>query len=161
MHILCFDRILEKIARQAVVDGLIAADELEALLAAIFQAMVPIGAEEAMEEGGITAILSPQEVLDSVHMFKGGKLLCLAFAEMYRVLVPGGLLITADIDRPTTLLGWLTGWLGRWLLLQPELAENLRGLLPELMTEAGFGEVRQVAHVHGLISFFRAVKGGA
>ena len=85
----------------------------------------------------------------------------LAFAEMYRVLVPGGLLITADIDRPTTLLGWLTGWLGRWLLLQPELAENLRGLLPELMTEAGFGEVRQVAHVHGLISFFRAVKGGA
>lgn len=80
MHILCFDRILEKIARQAVVDGLIAADELEPLLDAIFQAMVPIGAEEAMEEGGITTILSPQEILDSVHMFKGGKLLCLAFA---------------------------------------------------------------------------------
>lgn len=78
MHILCFDRILEQIARQAVRDGLIAADELEPLLGAIFQAMLPIGAEEAIEEGGVTTILTPLEVLNSVHMFKGGKLLCLA-----------------------------------------------------------------------------------
>lgn len=79
-----------------------------------------------------------------------------AFAEMRRVLAPGGRLITADIDRPSTWLGWLSGWAGRWLLLQPELADNLRGRLPSLMTEAGFVDVRQVAHVHGLISFFTA-----
>lgn len=80
MHLLCLDRILEKIARQAVVDGLIRQHDLEPLLDAIFRAMVPIGAEEALEEGGITEILSPKAVLDSVHMYKGGKLLCLAFA---------------------------------------------------------------------------------
>jgi len=84
-----------------------------------------------------------------------------AFGEMYRVLAPGGRLVCADIDRPTTLLGWLTGWAGRWLLLQPELADNLRGLLPGLIAEAGFAAVRRVAHVHGLISVFIASKDDA
>ncbi|MDP2105460.1 MAG: methyltransferase domain-containing protein, partial [Desulfobulbaceae bacterium] len=81
----------------------------------------------------------------------------LAFREMLRVLAPGGRLVCADIDRPTTILGWLTGWTGRWLLLQPELADNLRGLLPNLIEEAGFIAVRRVAHVHGLISVFTAI----
>lgn len=79
MHLLCLDRILEKITRQAIVDGLLTPHALEPLLDKIFQAMVPIGAEEALEEGGITEILAPKAVLDSVHMYKGGKLLCLAF----------------------------------------------------------------------------------
>lgn len=79
MHLLCLDRILEKIARQAVSDGILAGHDLEPLLDALFQALVPIGAEEAGEEGGISEVLSPQAVLDSVHMYKGGKLLCLAF----------------------------------------------------------------------------------
>jgi ubiquinone/menaquinone biosynthesis C-methylase UbiE len=89
------------------------------------------------------------------------ELKCLAFAEMRRVLGPGGRLITADIDTPSTLLGWLTGWLGRWLLLQPELTDNLRGKLPALMTEAGFVDVKRAAHVHGLISFWTANRDSA
>lgn len=83
----------------------------------------------------------------------------LAFAEMHRLLSPGGRLITADIDRPSTMLGWLTGWAGRWLLLQPELEDNLRGLLPALMQAAGFIDVRRADHVHGLISFWTATRG--
>lgn len=79
MHLLCLDRILEKIARQAVADGVLAAGDLDPFLDAIFGAMVPIGAEEALEEGGIAELLAPRLVLDSVHMYKGGKLLCLAF----------------------------------------------------------------------------------
>ena len=80
------------------------------------------------------------------------------FREAWRVLKPGGRLITADIDRPTTVLAKITGWLGRYLLLQPELEDNLRGRLPELMEEAGLVGVRRLAHLHGLISFFRAEK---
>ncbi|BCR06346.1 methyltransferase [Desulfuromonas versatilis] len=79
-----------------------------------------------------------------------------AFAEMYRVLRPGGRLVTADIDRPTTWWGWLMGWGGRVLLVQKELEDNLRGLLPGLMAKAGFVEVKRVDHVHGLVSFFTA-----
>lgn len=82
------------------------------------------------------------------------------FAEVWRSLKPGGRLITADIDRPTTRLAKVAGWLGRYLLLQPELTDNLRGCLPELMAAAGFTGVRRTAHLHGLISFFHASKPG-
>lgn len=82
----------------------------------------------------------------------------LAFAEMFRVLRPGGFLLTADIDRPSTIFAWFGGWISRYLLLQPELEDNLRGLLPGLMEEAGFASVRREEHVYGMVSFFTAVK---
>ncbi len=85
----------------------------------------------------------------------------LAFAEMLRVLRPGGRLVTADVDRPTTAWGWLSGWGARWLLVQKELVDNLRGDLPRMMEEAGFCDVQPVDHVYGLVSFFTARKPGA
>ncbi|MEW6428428.1 MAG: methyltransferase domain-containing protein [Thermodesulfobacteriota bacterium] len=84
-----------------------------------------------------------------------------AFAGMYRVLRPGGLLVTADIDRPTTPLARLVGWLSRYLLLQPELLDNLRGDLPAIMAAAGFAGIGRREHLHGLVTFFTAVKPGA
>jgi ubiquinone/menaquinone biosynthesis C-methylase UbiE len=84
-----------------------------------------------------------------------------AFAEIHRVLRPGGTLVTADVDRPTTAAAWLTGWGARWALVQKELADNLRGLLPGLMEGAGFADVRRVDHVYGLVSFWTARKPGA
>jgi len=83
-----------------------------------------------------------------------------AFAEMYRVLRPGGSLVTADVDRPSTLFGALLGWGARYLLVQKELVDNLRGELPDFMVKAGFGEVHRVDHLYGLVSFFTAVKAG-
>jgi len=81
-----------------------------------------------------------------------------SFAEMHRVLKPGGALITADADRPTSLSGWLMGWGARFLLVQKELVDNLRGELPQLMEQAGFAEVRRLEQVYGLVSFFQALK---
>lgn len=82
----------------------------------------------------------------------------LAFQEMYRVLKPGGRMVTADIDRPTTLTGVLLGWGARFCLLQPELLDNLQGRLAALMSEAGFARVRRLKHVHGLLSLFACEK---
>lgn len=79
MHILCFDRIIETLVRQAADRKMIGVEDIGRLHQEIFHAMVPIGAEEALEEGGVAEILTPEDILKSVHMYKGGKLLCLAF----------------------------------------------------------------------------------
>ncbi len=77
MHILLFDRFLNKLALHRSEFGI--AGDADQLQDALFRAIVPIGAEEATEEGGIDTILPPETILSSVHMYKGGRLLCLAF----------------------------------------------------------------------------------
>ena len=78
MHLLLFDRMLFRIHErfrnlQLLPSGSVSLDT------ALFKAIVPIGAEEAQEEGGVKEIITPAAVLDTVHMYKGGKLLCLSF----------------------------------------------------------------------------------
>lgn len=79
MHILLFDRFLFDTIRNAVKQRLIPETIESKLQQHLFDNMVPIGAEEAQEEGGVSDVFSPAEILQSVHMYKGGHLLCLAF----------------------------------------------------------------------------------
>jgi hypothetical protein len=79
MHILLFDRFLSRVVNQLADDGVIPHELTNETQIKLFGAMVPIGAEEAQEEGGVKGVLSPAAILDSVHMYKGGKLLCLSF----------------------------------------------------------------------------------
>ncbi len=79
MHLLLFDRIMAGVIEDAVQKGLFSRQEAAKIHSELFRALVPIGAEEALEEGGVTEIISPADILSSIHMYKGGKLLCLAF----------------------------------------------------------------------------------
>jgi len=79
MHLLLFDRVLFALTEELASRGEIAPDAVLQLHRALFEAIVPIGAEEAEEEGGVSQILTPAQVLREVHTYKGGKLLCLAF----------------------------------------------------------------------------------
>ncbi|OGQ87088.1 MAG: hypothetical protein A2512_06315 [Deltaproteobacteria bacterium RIFOXYD12_FULL_56_24] len=78
MHILIFDRMLFRIHERFRSLPLLSLNSTN-LDGALFKAIVPIGAEEAREEGGVKEIITPEAVLDTVHMYKGGKLLCLSF----------------------------------------------------------------------------------
>ncbi|MBI5634392.1 MAG: hypothetical protein HZA15_13050 [Nitrospirae bacterium] len=79
MHILLFDRFLFRVLDEAVKDRLITPEDKYLVQQKVFESMVLIGEEEATEEGGVSRILQPAEILSSVHMYKGGNLLRLAF----------------------------------------------------------------------------------
>ena len=81
-----------------------------------------------------------------------------ALLETFRVLRPQGRLIIADMHIPTTWMGALVSHVSRWFFLQPQIGENIRGVLPPLIEKTGFDLPKHVSTYFGYIAIFMSKK---
>jgi ubiquinone/menaquinone biosynthesis C-methylase UbiE len=83
-----------------------------------------------------------------------------ALSEAWQVLRPSGQLIIADMHTPTTWIGGLVSHVSRWFFMQPQIGENIRGVMPGLIEKAGFEKPVQVSTFFGYIALFSSKKIG-
>jgi ubiquinone/menaquinone biosynthesis C-methylase UbiE len=126
------------------------------------------GLEIAFDEGFSTSLPYPggrfDRVLSSLffhHLDRDSK--ARTFAEAFRVLKPGGELHVADWGRAANPLMRAAYFSIQLLDGFDNTADNVRGLLPGLMQNAGFSsvtETRRFATMWGTLSLYRAHKPG-
>ena len=81
-----------------------------------------------------------------------------ALSEAFRVLRPNGRLIIADMHVPSTVMGALVSHISRWFFMQPQISENIKGVLPTLIEKAGFALPKNEGTYFGYIAIFSTLK---
>ena len=116
------------------------------------------------DEGLASSLPYPDSVFDRVvtslvihHLVTDDKRL--AFKEIYRVLKPHGELHLVDFGPPHSSL---TRLIRKFMRGFEEADDNLDGLIPRFIKEAGFGSVNETEHfttIFGPLSMIKAMKG--
>jgi ubiquinone/menaquinone biosynthesis C-methylase UbiE len=123
-----------------------------------------VGVSIQWDEGLAASLPYPDSTFDSVvtslvihHLTTDDKRR--AFKEIYRVLKSQGQLHVLDFGTPhSSLASFITSYMRRL----EEVADNFDGLIPRLITDAGFGFVNETEHfltLFGPLSLWKAVKG--
>ena len=76
-----------------------------------------------------------------------------------RILKPGGRVVIADMNIPYTIRGEIISYLAWKLLFQPEIRENMTGLVNILLKDQGFINIKDTGRFSGYITVTEAEKG--
>jgi ubiquinone/menaquinone biosynthesis C-methylase UbiE len=116
------------------------------------------------DEGLASSLPYPDSVFDKVvtslvihHLTTDDKRR--AFQEIYRVLKTNGQLYVLDFGVPHSALA---RFIASYMRHLEEAADNFAGLIPQFITEAGFGSVMEAEYfltVFGSVSIIKALKG--
>ncbi|MEQ1857709.1 MAG: class 1 isoprenoid biosynthesis enzyme [Longimicrobiales bacterium] len=79
LQLMAFERLARRVLDRAEGAHVLTAAEREAVQRGLLDRMARIGALEGSEEGGVSSIPTPDEMVESVHRVRGGALFALAF----------------------------------------------------------------------------------
>ncbi len=99
LQLMCFERLMRRTGDRAVAAGLFGGEAFDRTLKGLIDQMAEIGLLEGSEEGGVSEIPAPREMIDRVHRVRGGMLFGLAFVAP-KVLETGAVLEKMLVAEP-------------------------------------------------------------
>ncbi len=99
LQLMCFERLIRRSLDRGLDRGELGPSERDAILKGLLDMMGRIGRLEGSEEGGVTEIPTPEEMIESVHRVRGGALFALSFIAP-RVLETGEALERLNAAEP-------------------------------------------------------------
>jgi len=79
LQLMCFERLMRRVGDRAAARGLLAVGDFTRAQRGLIDQMAEIGLLEGSEEGGVSEIPEPGEMIERVHRVRGGLLFGLAF----------------------------------------------------------------------------------
>ena len=79
LQLMAFERLLRRVLDRGEAAGILSATQRDLVQRGLIDRMAAIGTLEGSEEGGVTDIPPPDEMVEAVHRVRGGALFALAF----------------------------------------------------------------------------------